>query len=594
MFDYRRTHTCGELTEAQSGKEVTLSGWVNRRRDHGNLIFIDLRDRFGITQLVFDPTKDQNLHEKASKLRSEWVLSIKGIVSPRATSMINSRLHTGMIEILAKEMEILSSAKTPPFSICDEEINVNEELRLKYRYLDIRRGHIAKNLALRHKAMLVTRNYLDKNGFMEITTPILAKSTPEGARDYLVPSRIYPGNFFALPQSPQIFKQLFMVSGMDRYFQIAQCFRDEDLRADRQPEFTQIDLEMSFGKPEDLMHLLEGLVKSLFKECVGIDVSSPFLKMSHKECVERYGSDRPDLRFAMPLFRLDDIAQRSSFAVFKQVLSEGGIIKALCVKGGAEISRKEIDGYTDFVTPLGVGGLAWLKKQPEGLTSNIAKFFSDELLKELEKRADAETGDLIFIVAGPEDRANVALDHLRRRIAKDRNLIKPDDLKFLWVTEFPLFRWDADERKIDSEHNPFTSPHFDDLELLDKEPLKVRSLAYDLVLNGYEIGGGAQRIHNGELQEKIFKILSLTPEEIHGKFGFFVEALKYGTPPHLGLAFGLDRIVMLLAKTDNIRDVIAFPKTQKASDLMMQCPSQVTEKQLKELNIQTKPVEITW
>ena len=342
------------------------------------------------------------------------------------------------------------------------------------------------------------------------------------------------------------------------------------------------------------MHLLEGLVKSLFKECVGIDVSSPFLKMSHKECVERYGSDRPDLRFAMPLFRLDDIAQRSSFAVFKQVLSEGGIIKALCVKGGAEISRKEIDGYTDFVTPLGVGGLAWLKKQPEGLTSNIAKFFSDELLKELEKRADAETGDLIFIVAGPEDRANVALDHLRRRIAKDRNLIKPDDLKFLWVTEFPLFRWDADERKIDSEHNPFTSPHFDDLELLDKEPLKVRSLAYDLVLNGYEIGGGAQRIHNGELQEKIFKILSLTPEEIHGKFGFFVEALKYGTPPHLGLAFGLDRIVMLLAKTDNIRDVIAFPKTQKASDLMMQCPSQVTEKQLKELNIQTKPVEITW
>ncbi len=594
MFDYRRTHTCGDLSASHIGKEVTLSGWVHRRRDHGNLIFIDLRDRFGLTQLLFDPTKDKALHEKASKLRSEWVISIKGLVNPRAEGMTNARLSTGAIEVLVKELEFLSQAKTPPFSICDEDIQVNDELRLKYRYLDIRRGYIAKNLALRHKAMLATRNYLDKHGFMEITTPILAKSTPEGARDYLVPSRIYPGNFYALPQSPQIFKQLFMVSGMDRYFQIAQCFRDEDLRADRQPEFTQIDLEMSFGKPEDLMHLLEGLVKSLFKECVGVEVTGPFPKMSHKECLELYGTDRPDLRFGMPLARLDDIAERSSFAIFKQVISEGGIIKALCVKGGAEISRKEIDGYTDFVTPLGVGGLAWMKMQPEGVSSNIAKFFSEELLKEIEKRTHAHKGDLILIVAGPEDRANLALDQLRRRIAKERHLIKSDDLKFLWVTDFPLFRWDPEEKKIDSEHNPFTSPHFDDIALLDKEPLKVRSLAYDLVLNGYEIGGGAQRIHNGELQEKVFKVLSLTPDEIHGKFGFFVEALKYGTPPHLGLAFGLDRIVMLLAKTDNIRDVIAFPKTQKASDLMMQCPSQVTEKQLKELNIHTKPVEITW
>jgi aspartyl-tRNA synthetase len=594
MFDYRRTHTCGELTESSVGKEVTLSGWVNRRRDHGHLIFIDLRDRFGLTQLLFDPTKNKDLHEKASKLRSEWVISIKGVVSPRAEGMTNPRLPTGMIEIQVKELEILSQAKTPPFSICDEDIQVNEELRLKYRYLDIRRGLIAQNLVLRHKAMQVTRTYMDKHGFIEITTPILAKSTPEGARDYLVPSRIYPGNFYALPQSPQIFKQLFMVSGMDRYFQIAQCFRDEDLRADRQPEFTQIDLEMSFGKPEDLMKLLEGLVKSLFKECIGVEISSSFPKMSYKDAVETYGTDRPDLRFGMPLVRLDNLAQRSTFSIFHEVLKDKGIVKGLCVKGGAEISRKEIDGFTDHITPFGVGGLGWIKKQPEGLSSNIAKFFTEDLLQEMEQRLGVEKGDLILIVAGPEERANLALDHLRRKIAKEKKLYQEDALSFLWVTDFPLFRWNAEDQKIDSEHNPFTSPHFEDIPLLDQDPIKVRSLAYDLVLNGYEIGGGAQRIHSGELQEKIFKILNLSQKEIQEKFGFFVDALKYGTPPHLGLAFGLDRIVMLLAKTDNIRDVIAFPKTQKASDLMMQCPSEVSNKQVDELKIKTEPVEIFW
>ncbi len=595
MFDYRRTHTCGELSRAHLNQSVTLSGWVHRRRDHGGLIFIDLRDRYGLTQLIFDPNLvSKEMFAQASLLRSEWVISIRGTVTARAEGMTNPKLATGEIEIRIKELEILARAKTPPFSISDEESDVNEEVRLKYRYLDIRRGDIAKKLELRHKVMLTTRNYMSHQGFLEITTPILAKSTPEGARDYLVPSRIYPGNFYALPQSPQIFKQLLMVSGMDRYFQIAQCFRDEDLRADRQPEFTQIDLEMSFGTPEDLMHLLEGLVAAIFKEGKNIDVKRPFPHMKYRDCVEHYGTDRPDLRFGMPLTRIDDIAQKSTFGVFLEQLAAGGCVKALCVKGGGEISRKEIDGYTQFVGKFGLNGLAWMKSQADGLSSNIVKFFAPELLNELSERLKVEEGDLILIAAAPEDRVNQALDHLRRKIAKERNLIAQDALNFLWVTDFPLLKWNAEEGRMESEHHPFTSPNFADIPLLDKEPLKVRALAYDLVLNGYEIGGGSQRIHNSELQEKIFHTLKLTPEEVKGKFGFFVEALQYGTPPHLGLAFGLDRIVMVLSQTENIRDVIAFPKTQKASDLMMQCPSQVSDKQLAELDIRVEPVEITW
>lgn len=595
MFDYRRTHTCGELTRSHLDHTVTLSGWVHRRRDHGGLIFIDLRDRFGLTQLIFDPAiVSKEMFDQASRLRSEWVISIKGVVIPRAEGMTNPKLHTGAIEIQVKQLEILSAAKTPPFEICEEETDVNEELRLKYRYLDIRRGDITKKLVLRHNVMLSTRNYMNKHGFLEITTPILAKSTPEGARDYLVPSRVYPGNFYALPQSPQIFKQLLMISGMDRYFQIATCFRDEDLRADRQPEFTQIDLEMSFGTPEDLMKLLEGLVAAIFKECVSRDIPKSFPHMSYKDCIEHYGSDRPDLRFGMPLVRLDGIAKRSTFGVFLEQLAAGGCVKALCVKGGAELSRKEIDGYTQFVSKFGLSGLAWMKSQEEGLTSNIVKFFPPELLAEITERLNVEKGDLILIAAAPEDRVNQALDHLRRKLAKERNLIDPDALSFLWVTDFPLLKWNAEEGRLESEHHPFTSPHFDDISLLDKEPLKVRALAYDLVLNGYEIGGGSQRIHSGELQEKIFRTLKLTPEEIEEKFGFFVEALQYGTPPHLGLAFGLDRIVMVLSKTENIRDVIAFPKTQRASDLMMQCPASVAPKQLDELKIRAEPVEISW
>lgn len=595
MFDYRRTHTCGELNRSHLKQNVTLSGWVHRRRDHGGLIFIDLRDRFGLTQLIFDPAiVSKEMFKSAERLRSEWVLSIKGVVIPRAEGMTNPKLPTGEIEIQVKELDILSPAKTPPFSICDEETDVNEELRLKYRYLDIRRGDIAKKLTLRHQAMLSTRQFMSKHGFLEISTPILAKSTPEGARDYLVPARIYQGNFYALPQSPQIFKQLLMVAGMDRYFQIATCFRDEDLRADRQPEFTQIDLEMSFGTPDDLMHLLEELVATIFKECIGVDIPSKFPHMKYRDCLESYGTDRPDLRFEMPLVRIDDIAKRSTFGVFLEQLAADGIVKAICVKGGAEISRKEIEGYTQFVSKFGLSGLAWMKNTPEGLSSNIVKFFPQELLDALITRLNIEQNDLIFIAAAPEDRVNQALDHLRRKLAKDRHLIDPNALNFLWVTDFPLLRWNAEEKRLESEHHPFTSPHFEDIHFLDADPLKVRALAYDLVLNGYEIGGGSQRIHNSELQEKIFQILKLTSEEIKEKFGFFVEALQYGTPPHLGLAFGLDRIVMILARTENIRDVIAFPKTQKASDLMMQCPSKVSAKQLEELKIKAEPVEIAW
>ncbi len=593
-FDYRRTHTCGQLTLSSSGQRVTLSGWVHKRRDLGGLIFIDLRDRFGLTQLVFDPNLNKTLHDKAYKIRSEWVISVRGTVKPRIEGMANVRMATGEIEILVEELEILSSAKTPPFSICEEMIDVKEDLRLKFRYLDIRRGTIAKNLLVRNEAMHTIRSYLYEYAFVEISTPILAKSTPEGARDYLVPSRIYPGNFYALPQSPQIFKQLLMVAGMDRYYQIATCFRDEDLRADRQPEFTQVDIEMSFGIPEDLMSLIEGLMERLFKKYRGIEILTPFPRMSHAEAIEFYGTDRPDLRFGMPLIRLDEIVKNSTFTVFLDQLASGGCVKAIKVAGGSTISRKEIEKYTEFVAQFGLKGLAWIKHSEEGMSSSIGKFFSEESLHALFSRTELEKGDLLFIAAGPDARVNQGLDHLRRTVAKERNLIDTESLKFLWVVDFPLMKWDPEQAQIESEHHPFTAPHPDDLALLDHDPLKVRALAYDLVLNGYEVGGGSQRIHQGDLQEKIFKILQLTPEEIQEKFGFFVEALKYGTPPHLGVALGLDRLVMMLCQTDHIRDVIAFPKTQNASDLMMQAPSPVSKKQLDELEIKAQPVEMAW
>ncbi len=589
MFDYRRTHHCGALSKKEIGEQVTLSGWVHRRRDHGGLIFIDLRDRYGITQLVFDPALDAESHATANRLRSEWVISAKGKVVPRGEGLTNPRLPTGEIEIRVEEMKVLSQAKTPPFSIADEAIEVNEDLRLTYRYLDMRRGKLHKSLLLRHSTMMAIRDYMDGEGFCEVTTPILAKSTPEGARDYLVPSRVHPGSFYALPQSPQLFKQLLMLGGMDRYFQIAPCFRDEDLRADRQPEFTQIDVEMSFLTPNELFSIIEGLLQAVFKETIGQEISLPFPRMPHAEALERYGTDKPDLRFGMELISLSDIAERSEFTVFLDQIRAGGIVKGLCVKGGADISRREIDEYTAFVGRFGIQGLAWMKVQEEGLSSNIVKFFGPEQQAALIARMEAKPGDLIFMVASSVDRANQGLDHLRRKIARDRNLIAPGTYAFLWVVDFPLMRWDPQERRLDTEHHPFTSPHPEDIHLMESDPLKVRSSSYDIVLNGYELGSGSQRIHDGELQRKIFEILKLTPEQINERFGFFVDALQHGTPPHLGIALGFDRLVMILSGTDNIRDVVAFPKTQRASDLMMDAPSTVDPTQLRDLRITIDP-----
>ncbi|MCE5293659.1 MAG: aspartate--tRNA ligase [Chlamydiales bacterium] len=582
---FRRSHTCGALRASDIDKQVTLSGWVHRARDLGGLLFVDLRDRFGITQVVLDSTHNKDLYTQGQKLRAEFVITVKGRVNKRKDA--NPKIATGEIEIIADELFVLSKSEVPPFTIADDMTEANEELRLKYRYLDMRKGPILDNLVTRHKAMMAIRQFMDSEGFVEVITPILGKSTPEGARDYLVPSRVNPGEFFALPQSPQMFKQILMIGGLDRYFQIATCFRDEDLRADRQPEFAQIDVEMSFVTQDELFPIIEKLVQSIFTKCKGVTIGAPFVRMTYEECMEQYGCDKPDLRFGMRLKRLDSAAKASSFSIFHDVLAAEGTVKGFTVKGGADISRKGIDEYTTFVSQLGAKGLGYIKLQDGTFTSSLAKFISQEQQQEWINTLEMQNGDLAFIIAGTPKKANQALDHLRRKVAKDRNLVASNDYKFLWVTDFPLFTYNDEEARLESEHHPFTSPNFEDIHLIESEPLKARSSSYDLVLNGYEIASGSQRIHDSELQDTIFKTLGLSEEERKSRFGFFIEALQFGTPPHIGVALGLDRLIMVLVETDGIRDVIAFPKTQKASCLMSGAPSGVSPGQLKELKIAT-------
>ena len=577
-----RTHKCNELSLNHVGDRVRLSGWVHRYRNHGGVVFIDLRDRFGITQIVCRQEESPELHRLMDQVRSEWVLCVEGLVCARLEGMENPNLATGSIEVEVSHLEILSRAQNLPFSISDEHINVNEELRLTYRYLDMRRGDILDRLMWRHKVMLACREYLDEQGFTEVVTPILGKSTPEGARDYLVPSRIYPGNFYALPQSPQLFKQILMVGGLDRYFQIATCFRDEDLRADRQPEFAQINMEMSFGGPEDLFPIVENLVARMFA-VKGVELSTPFQRMTYQEAKEFYGTDKPDLRFGLRLKNCCEYAKKFSFSIFLDQMAQGGIVKGFCVPGGADISRKQLDGYTDFVKRYGAMGLVWIKNQDGKISSNVAKFASEEVFQEMFEAFEAKDQDMLLLVAAPEAVANQSLDHLRRLIAKERQLYDATQYQFVWITDFPLFA--KEDGELCPEHHPFTAPLDEDIPLLDKDPLSVRSSSYDLVLNGYEIASGSQRIHNPDLQNKIFGLLKLSQESVKEKFGFFIDALSFGTPPHLGIALGLDRIMMVLTGAETIREVIAFPKTQKAGDLMMSAPSEILPIQLKELGL---------
>ena len=581
----KRTHTCGELRKEQIGQEVVLAGWVHSVRDHGGVIFVDLRDRYGLTQVVFKPDSSGDTYARSEQLRPEFVIAVRGEVVARLPENVNPNLPTGAVEVPVVELELLNRSETPPFEIEDESA-VSTDLRLRYRFMDLRRAPAREALIFRHRVFQTIRRFFDARGFIDVETPLLTRSTPEGARDYLVPSRVNQGECYALPQSPQLFKQLLMIAGFDRYVQIVKCFRDEDLRADRQPEFTQLDVEMAFTDQEEIIAIIESMMVAVFKENLGREIETPFPRFTHAEAMDLYGTDRPDLRFGMTLKTIDDLALRSEFRVFRSVVEAGGQVRGLRLPGGADLSRKDLDELTEWVKQYGAKGLAWFRVEPDRLFSPIQKFFPEDVLAELRERMECEAGDVIFFVADKPAVVAQALSELRVHLAKTRGLIAEDTFRFCWVLDFPLFDYNEEEKRPEPCHHPFTSPREADLAILEARPLEVKAKAYDIILNGTELGGGSIRIHDIELQQRVFRLLGIADEEARDKFGFLLDALRYGAPPHGGIALGLDRLVMLLLGRDSIREVIAFPKTQRAVCPLTHAPAPVDDRQLRELGLQ--------